>query len=142
MSHGVSATSKAPPAAPGIAAIRAARIYDRPRPEDGRRVLVDRLWPRGLKRAGAPLDLWLPDVAPSAALRKWFAHDPARMDEFRHRYQAELLAADAAGRLEPLWQEIGHGSLTLLTAARDPEISHAAVLRDYLRDRLAVKRGR
>jgi uncharacterized protein YeaO (DUF488 family) len=79
-----------------MAAVGLRRVYDPPSPEDGVRVLVDRLWPRGLKRESANIDLWLKDAAPSAELRRWFGHDPNRWSEFRERYRAELAANPAA----------------------------------------------
>lgn len=115
-------------------AIRVRRIYEPPLPDDGARVLVDRLWPRGVRKAAAALDLWLRDVAPSAPLRRWFGHDPARWPEFTTRYRAELaeLAANT-GALEPLRERARAGSLTLLHAARDGVHNHAVVLADCLR---------
>lgn len=94
-------------------------------------MLVDRLWPRGLSKERAALDLWDKDVAPSTQLRKWFGHDPARFAEFGARYVAELDAApDAVGRLRGICAR--HDTVTLLYAAKDPAVNHALVLRDYL----------
>lgn len=110
--------------------IRLKRVYDPPAPDDGRRVLVDRLWPRGLRRETARLDLWLKEVAPSTELRRWFGHDPARWPAFRSRYRAELAArADALEELRALLRQ---GPVTLLFAARDGERNHAVVLREVL----------
>jgi uncharacterized protein YeaO (DUF488 family) len=106
------------------------RVYDAPDPDDGFRVLVDRLWPRGLSRAAAALNLWLKDVAPSPGLRTWWGHDPARLDEFAARYRAELDANPAVAELRQLLET--HPRVTLLYAARDPRVNHAAVLRSYL----------
>lgn len=106
------------------------RAYDAPGPEDGVRVLVDRLWPRGLRREAARIDLWVRDVAPSASLRTWFAHDPARFPEFRRRYRAELDARPEA--LEPLRALLRRGRVTLLFGARDREHNQAVVLADHL----------
>lgn len=106
------------------------RIYDPASAEDGTRILVDRVWPRGLRKADARLDVWLKEVAPSTGLRKWFGHDPARWAEFRQRYAAEL-----DGNPQPvnaLRDLLAAGPVTLLYAARDPEHNHAVVLRDYL----------
>ncbi|NYV78827.1 DUF488 domain-containing protein, partial [Streptomyces sp. UH6] len=103
------------------------RVYD-DSAEDGARVLVDRLWPRGLSKDAAHLDAWLRDVAPSNELRRWYGHDPARYEEFRTRYLAELeddAHREAAERLRALADE---GPVVLLTATRDPGISHTAVL--------------
>jgi len=109
------------------------RAYDAPAPDDGTRVLVDRLWPRGLSRERAHIDCWLKDVSPSHELRAWFAHDPARFDEFRQRYEAELAANPAAqaalAHLRTLAQE---SRLTLVYAARDAAHNNAVVLRDLL----------
>lgn len=106
------------------------RAYDPPSPDDGYRVLVDRLWPRGVSRDRAELDAWLKDVAPSPQLRTWWGHDSAELDEFARRYRAELNGNPAVDQLrESLLQ---HPRVTLVYAARDPHVNHAAVLRDYL----------
>jgi uncharacterized protein YeaO (DUF488 family) len=109
--------------------VRVRRIYDEPSPGDGTRVLVDRVWPRGLRKDAAAIGEWLKDVAPSTELRKWYGHDPAKFDEFRRRYAAELTGA-ALARLRAL---APHGTLTLLTATKDVEHSQAAVLARLLR---------
>ncbi len=109
--------------------IRIRRIYDRPSPEDGIRVLVDRLWPRGVAKDTAQLDDWAKDAAPSADLRLWYGHDPAKFDEFRQRYLSELTGRSqqtALGRLRAL--AASGRPLTLLTATRDVDHSQAAVL--------------
>lgn len=106
------------------------RVYDPPREEDGLRVLVDRLWPRGLSKEAARVDLWLKDIAPSDALRKWYGHEPSRWDEFRRRYFAELEAHRE--RLEELRQQARSGRVTLLFGARDEEHNNAVALRQYL----------
>ena len=111
---------------------RVKRIYAPPAPEDGARVLVDRLWPRGISKARAALALWARDVAPSTSLRRWFNHDPALWAEFRRRYRGELCANDAA--LAPLRDLARQGPVTLLYAARDEDHNEAVVLRDYLAD--------
>jgi uncharacterized protein YeaO (DUF488 family) len=119
-----------PKAAPDI---RVKRIYDPPDDKDGARVLVDRLWPRGVPKEAAKLRLWLKDIAPSADLRRWFGHDPARFAEFSRRYRAELSAnKDAVGRLDDL---VKAGRVTLLYAAHDTEHNDARVLADYLEAR-------
>ena len=112
------------------------RVYDQPSAEDGYRVLVDRLWPRGLSRALAKLDLWLQDIAPTTELRKWYGHEPERWPEFRKRYAEEL---QGHGALLDLLLDIErhHGRLTLLFAARDRERNEAQVLMDSLRRRPA-----
>ena len=106
------------------------RAYDEPTPEDGTRILVDRLWPRGLSKEQAHIDVWLKEIAPSNELRKWFGHDPEKFAEFRSRYKAELAsgeAIDALGRLHELARQ---GPVTLLYAAHDTEHNNAVVLRD------------
>ena len=108
------------------------RIYEAPRPEDGYRVLVDRLWPRGVKKTDAAIDEWARDVAPSAELRRWYGHQPDRFDEFARRYRAELADAPAAGAVAGLVTRLGQGPVTLLTATRDVERSGAAVLAEHL----------
>ncbi len=111
--------------------IRLKRIYDDPAAEDGLRVLVDRLWPRGVSKERARIDLWLKEVAPSTELRRWFHHEAPLYDEFRARYEAELDAAPAAvGELRELVR--AHPVVTLLVGARDPELSQGSVLREYL----------
>lgn len=110
--------------------IRIKRAYDPSAPDDGRRVLVDRLWPRGMAREKAQVDEWLKDVAPSAALRSWFGHDPAKWDEFRERYRQEL--ADHPDQLENLKRMAEQGTVTLLFAAKDQEHNNAVVLKGLL----------
>jgi len=111
---------------------RIKRVYEAPEREDGFRVLVDRLWPRGLRKERAELDLWCKDVAPSPGLRTWWDHDPARAEEFAARYRAELDAGPALAEL--LAAAEAHPVTTLLYAARDPEVNHARVLRDVLEE--------
>lgn len=108
--------------------VRVRRIYDDPKPDDGSRVLVDRLWPRGVSKSGARLDEWCKDVAPSTELRKWYGHDPALFDEFARRYRAELEQSAPAAALAHLRELATDRGLTLLTATKEPEISEAAVL--------------
>jgi uncharacterized protein YeaO (DUF488 family) len=108
------------------------RVYEEVGEGDGMRVLVDRLWPRGLSKERAHVDLWLKEVAPSNELRAWFGHDPEKFDEFRRRYEAELAsgpAHDAFARLRELARQ---QPVTLVFAARDAEHSNAAVLRELL----------
>ena len=112
--------------------IRLHRVYDDASPGDGTRVLVDRLWPRGLRKDEAHLDAWLRDVAPSTELRRWYGHDPERFDEFRQRYLAELRDPDHRQALGELDDLARRGRLTLLTATRDLNHSQAAVLADQL----------
>jgi uncharacterized protein YeaO (DUF488 family) len=106
------------------------RIYEHPSADDGYRVLVDRLWPRGVSKVAAELDEWLKDVAPSTDLRVWFNHDPARFAEFTARYDDELAGNPAVDALRARGD--GDQVVTLLYGAKDPAINHALVLRDYL----------
>lgn len=112
------------------------RIYDDPSSGDGTRVLVDRIWPRGMSKDRAQLDEWCKQIAPSTELRKWYGHDPARFDEFSHRYQAELTDPDRAAALTHL-RDLARNKtmLTLLTATKDYEISEAAVLAQLVKGR-------
>jgi uncharacterized protein YeaO (DUF488 family) len=109
------------------------RVYEEPERGDGTRVLVDRIWPRGLTKAKAALDEWCKDVAPSAELRRWYSHDPERFEDFGRRYQAELKDPRRAEALTHLRGLAEGQQLTLLTATRQPEISEAAVLAELLR---------
>jgi uncharacterized protein YeaO (DUF488 family) len=113
--------------------VRVRRVYEEPEPGDGTRVLVDRIWPRGLTKAKAALDEWCNDVAPSDELRKWYGHDPDRFEEFGRRYRLELQAPRRADALAHLRGLARGRQLTLLTATRQPEISEAAVLAGLLR---------
>jgi len=113
--------------------VRVRRVYEEPDPGDGTRVLVDRIWPRGLTKARAALDEWCKDVAPSGELRKWYGHDPARFEEFGRRYRLELEDPERAEALAHLRALAKDRPLTLLTATRQPEISEAAVLAALLR---------
>jgi uncharacterized protein YeaO (DUF488 family) len=108
------------------------RAYDEPAASDGTRVLVERLWPRGLSKERAHIDLWLKDVAPSTELRQWFHHDPQKFPAFRRRYQAELQAEAAQEALTKLRAIAKQGQLTLVFAAHDAAYSNAVVLRDLL----------
>ncbi|MGW4947429.1 DUF488 domain-containing protein [Actinoplanes sp. NPDC004185] len=114
--------------------LRLRRVYEAPAPGDGKRVLVDRLWPRGLTRDAARLDEWLKDVAPSTALRHWYGHRPELFDEFRTRYLAELGGPEPAAALGRLRELSGTGTLTLLTATKDVDLSHLTVLAGLLQD--------
>jgi uncharacterized protein YeaO (DUF488 family) len=114
--------------------IQVRRVYDDPGNDDGVRVLVDRLWPRGIAKEGLHLDRWAKEVAPSTELRKWYGHRPERFDEFRQRYRAELGAPPAAEALEDLRRTADRGPLTLLTATRDVPHSGAAVLAEAVED--------
>lgn len=112
--------------------VRVRRVYDPPRDDDGARVLVDRLWPRGLSKAKAHLDLWCKDVAPSSDLRTWYGHDPDKFEEFAQRYAAELHDPERAEAYEQLRSLAQRGPVTLLTASRRDDISEATVLADRL----------
>jgi uncharacterized protein YeaO (DUF488 family) len=112
--------------------VRVRRAYEEPEADDGTRVLVDRLWPRGLSKARAALDEWCKNVAPSPELRTWYSHDPDRFAEFSHRYQQELHDPERAEALQHLRGLAADGQLTLLTATKKPEISEAAVLAGLL----------
>lgn len=110
------------------------RVYDRTKPAAGFRVLVDRLWPRGVSRQAAHIDLWLKEAGPSDALRKWFGHDPIRWAEFQRRYRKELRAKPAiVSQLRELEKQ--HGTVTLVYSARDEEHNQAVALRAYLQGR-------
>jgi uncharacterized protein YeaO (DUF488 family) len=113
--------------------IRVRRVYEEPSPEDGARVLVDRIWPRGMRKDAAHLDEWAKDVAPSAGLRTWYEHDPAKFDEFRRRYTAELAGPGPREALNRIRALAVSGPVTLLTATKDLSLSQAAVLAELLR---------
>lgn len=112
--------------------VKIKRVYDPPAAADGQRVLIDRLWPRGMTREEAHLDAWLRDVAPSNDLRHWFGHDPARWDEFQARYRRELGDAPHREALAQLRERAQHGTLTLLFATKDTEHNSALVIREAL----------
>jgi len=116
----------------GQPTVRVRRIYGQRTPHDGVRVLVDRLWPRGLTKDQADLDDWCRVIAPSTALRVWYAHDPAKFPEFARRYRAELARPERAAELKHLRGVAQGGTLTLLTATKVVDISEAAVLADLL----------
>ncbi|MFE3193544.1 DUF488 domain-containing protein [Nocardia sp. NPDC059240] len=114
---------------------RVKRVYDAPDADDGRRVLVDRLWPRGISKQAAGIDEWAKDVTPTTELRKWFHADPlTRRAEFERRYRIELADDEHREGLARLRQEAAEGPLTLVTATKDPEHSHLPVLLDELRE--------
>jgi uncharacterized protein YeaO (DUF488 family) len=121
--------------------IRVRRVYDAPSPDDGARVLLDRVWPRGLRKDAAHLDEWAKDAAPSTELRKWYGHDPAKFDEFRRRYLDELSGAAQRKELGRLRALAAARPVTLLTATRDVEISQAAVLAEVLRQDVGSDAG-
>jgi uncharacterized protein YeaO (DUF488 family) len=113
-----------------MANIRIKRAYEEPDGEDGRRILVDRLWPRGLTKEKAKIDLWLKDVAPSTELRKWFAHDPDKWAEFQSRYREELKRNKE--QLSLLRQEVAKGTVTLVYGAKDQQHNEAVILQKLL----------
>ncbi|EST39630.1 hypothetical protein N566_00880 [Streptomycetaceae bacterium MP113-05] len=108
--------------------VRVRRVYDEPGPDDGARVLVDRIWPRGMRKERAALDEWAKDVAPSDELRRWYGHDPGRYADFARRYRVELAESGRAQALARLRDRAASGRLTLLTATRNVDHSHATVL--------------
>ncbi|HEY6208244.1 MAG TPA: DUF488 domain-containing protein [Gemmatimonadales bacterium] len=114
--------------------IRLKRVYEPARPADGKRFLVERLWPRGIKKEALRLDAWLPEVAPTPALRKWFHHDPARWAEFQERYRAELDARPDTWAI--LLDAARKDTVTLLFSARDVEHNNAVALKLYLEAKL------
>jgi uncharacterized protein YeaO (DUF488 family) len=111
-------------------AVRMKRVYDTPSPDDGKRILIDRLWPRGLTKEKAKIDLWLKDIAPSAGLRTWFGHDPEKWPEFQKRYRKELETNE--GTVALLREELQRGSVTLVFGAKDEAHNDAVVLKAYL----------
>jgi uncharacterized protein YeaO (DUF488 family) len=114
--------------------IKLKRVYEPSLPSDGCRILVDRVWPRGISKERADVALWLREIGPSAALRKWFGHDPERWTEFQKRYRQELRKkSDLLARIKELEKE--HGRVTLVFSARDEERDQAVVLRDFLAKR-------
>jgi len=112
-------------------AVSIKRVYDSPAPSDGYRVLIDRLWPRGISKERAQLDEWARELAPSTELRRWFGHDPARFEEFRRRYSAELAGHEE--QLAELRSRADTGNVTLLYAARDSQHNDAVVIAEVLR---------
>lgn len=122
------------------ATIHLKRAYEAPSGSDGQRVLVERLWPRGLRKADAHIDDWLKDVAPSHELRRWFGHEPSRFAEFRERYLRELRAEPARTALDELARRASRGTVTLIYSAHDEVHNNAVVLARELARRLARKR--
>ena len=117
--------------------VRLKRAYDAPTRSDGRRVLVERLWPRGLTKEAAQLTAWLRDIAPSPELRRWYGHDPEKWPEFQRRYRAELHRPAARQLLAALAEQARQGTVTLIFAARDTERNSAALVRDEVEKLLA-----
>jgi uncharacterized protein YeaO (DUF488 family) len=110
--------------------IQLKRAYEKPAKSDGTRILVDRLWPRGVKKVDAAIDLWLKEISPSTELRKWFAHDPEKWSRFRRRYQTEL--KHHPEQLELIKDKAKQGTVTLIYAARDQKHNEAVVLKQFL----------
>jgi uncharacterized protein YeaO (DUF488 family) len=119
--------------------IRIKRVYDPPAKEDGSRFLVERLWPRGMKKEALPMTAWAKEVAPSTELRQWFSHDPAKWKEFQRRYRAELAGNRAA--CQSLFDAAAQGNVTLLYSAHDTEHNSALVLKSYLEESLTPKKS-
>lgn len=117
--------------------IQIKRVYDQPAKEDGSRFLVERLWPRGMKKEALPMTAWCKEVAPSNELRRWFSHDPAKWKEFQRRYRAELAGNHPA--CQPLLIAAEKGKITLLYSAHDTDHNSAAVLKSYLEEALTRK---
>lgn len=113
--------------------IQTKRVYEPPEPEDGKRFLVERLWPRGIKKEALQMDGWLKEVAPSNTLRRWYGHDPGKWEEFKHRYFTELDGKPEAW--QPLLVATRQGNVTLLYSARDTEHNSAVALQDYLKSK-------
>jgi uncharacterized protein YeaO (DUF488 family) len=121
--------------------VRLQRAYDEPTPDDGYRVLVDRVWPRGRTKKQLRLDVWARDLGPSTQLRRWFGHDPARWAEFQARYRAELADLDRAPALDALAERARQGPITLVFGARDAEHNQAQVIASELEQRIGIVGG-
>jgi uncharacterized protein YeaO (DUF488 family) len=119
--------------------IKIKRAYEPASPEDGARILVDRLWPRGLSKERAAIDLWLKDIAPSDELRKWYGHDPGKWPEFERRYFKELQAK--GNELKEIRARARKGDVTLLYGTKEREFNNAHALRDYLKGRGGSRKG-
>lgn len=113
--------------------VRVRRVYEAPEPDDGTRVLVDRIWPRGLAKEDARLDEWAKAAAPSTELRRWYGHEPGRYAQFARRYRAELAEPERAEAVDRLRELAAAGPMTLLTATKDLDHSHAPLLADAVR---------
>jgi len=110
--------------------VKIKRVYDEVSPSDGKRILVDRLWPRGIKKEAAAIDEWLKDIAPSTELRKWYSHDPAKWGEFKKRYKIEL--KDKTGIVDRLRHESEKRTITLLFSSKTMELNNAAALKEFI----------
>lgn len=120
--------------------LRTKRVYDEASPSDGRRILIDRLWPRGLTKAAANVDFWAKAVAPSNELRQWYGHEPAKWPEFRRRYFAELDANP--GGVAELRAQCGRGTVTILFGSKETRLNNATALREYLAARRKARHAR
>src|SRR5690349_8277043 len=118
--------------------IKLKRVYESPGKDDGKKFLVERLWPRGVKKTALADAVWLKDVAPSTDVRKWFGHDPNKWAEFQRRYRSELKKDEVA--LEPILRAARHGTVTLLYSSHDTQHNNAVVLREYLERKLGSHR--
>jgi len=114
--------------------VKIKRVYDPPSCDDGRRILIDRLWPRGFKKNDAKIDDWVRDIAPSTELRKWFGHDPAKWDEFKKRFFSELRRSQNV--VESIVVSSLHGTVTLLFGAKEEHFNNAVALKEYIEDRI------
>ncbi|MGH2540406.1 MAG: DUF488 domain-containing protein [Actinomycetota bacterium] len=126
----------------GSRGVRVKRVYEPAERSDGARILVDRLWPRGVRKQDLAFDAWMKDVAPSTGLRKWYGHQPERFEEFARRYRQELASGESADAFDELRHRSGEGPLTLLTATRDVERSGALVLAEALQGAGSRRRRR
>lgn len=111
-------------------AIKIKRVYEEPAARDGTRILVDRLWPRGLTKEAAGIDLWMKEVSPSNELRRWYGHDPAKWEEFRRRYFAELISKPDA--VSVLLEHIRHSPVTFVFSSKETKLNNAVALREYV----------
>lgn len=118
--------------------IRLKRVYEAPGARDGSRVLVDRLWPRGIRKEDAAVDVWLKEIAPSNELRKWFGHDPDKWEEFQKRYYCELNTRNGQA-VKKLIDLVKKGRVTLVYAAKDERFNNAVVIKDYIERKLALQ---
>lgn len=115
--------------------IQLKRVYEEAKAKDGKRLLIERLWPRGMKKSTLKLDAWIKEAGPSSGLRRWFSHDPAKWNEFRHRYFAELGSKRAVW--EPILKAASQGQVTLLYSSHDEEHNNAVALKEYLDSKIA-----
>ncbi|MGR9071469.1 MAG: DUF488 domain-containing protein [Gammaproteobacteria bacterium] len=120
--------------------IRIKRVYDEPEDRDGRRILVDRLWPRGLSKEKAKVDVWAKEIAPSTALRRWYGHDPDKWIEFKNRYAAELEAN--AGQVNGILEDVREGVVTFLYGSKEAQLNNAVALKEYLESIVHDQAGR